>query len=111
MYHPLGNLQIHNEEYCPDEIYGALDGPLEDGQVHGVHVCTVHGDEPLPIAREIVARWNAHDDLLAAAIRCIEIRTKMYEAGSDVEVIDRLVTDEIHADDALRAAIAKAKRR
>jgi hypothetical protein len=51
-------LQIHNDDYCPEQIWGALDGPLEDGQIHGVLVCTVETDDPLPTAKEIVRRWN-----------------------------------------------------
>lgn len=99
MPHPLGKLQIHDETYCPEEIYGALD--MEDGKVRGVHVCTVEGDDPLPIAQEIVARWNAHDELLAAC----ELALARIE--SDIES-DRFTVRE---GDTLREAIAKAKRR
>lgn len=55
----LGRLHIHDEDFAPEEIYGALDGPLEDGKIHGVLVCVVEGDDPLPISQELVRRWNA----------------------------------------------------
>lgn len=35
----------HDEDWCPLEIWGNLDGPLQDGQIRGTQVCDVLTDE------------------------------------------------------------------
>lgn len=39
--HTPGDWQSHDTDYCPEEIWGNLEGPLEDGRVHGTHICTI----------------------------------------------------------------------
>jgi hypothetical protein len=59
--------QQHDPEYCPEEIWGNLEGPLEDGKIHGTHICTLEDNEQAEAnARHIVRCVNSHDDLLEA---------------------------------------------
>lgn len=38
--HTPGPWKIHDEQYCIDEIWGDLEGPI-DGKIRGQHVCTL----------------------------------------------------------------------
>lgn len=49
---------MHDETYCPEEIWGDLEGPLEDGKVHGTFICEVNQDAP---------NWRDNARLIAAA--------------------------------------------
>ncbi len=84
-----GPWQQHDADYCPLEIWGNLDGPLEDGAIRGTEICTV-ADGP---EAEANARLIASAPDLLAALEGV------------LRVADRK-TDEF---DAARAAIAKAK--
>ena len=42
--HTPGPWQQHDIDYCPDEIWGDIEGPLETGTPRGVHICTIEGD-------------------------------------------------------------------
>lgn len=55
---------VHNEYYCPEEIWGDLDGPLEDGRIRGEKVCEVNMDHPRGIANRSLI--SAAPDLLEA---------------------------------------------
>ncbi len=60
MPHTPGPWQQHDHDYCPFEIWGALDGPLEDGKIHGEQVCDIiEGDD--------AERNHANARLIAAA--------------------------------------------
>lgn len=72
-------LTIHDEEYCPGEIWGALD--ISDGGVRGTHVCTVHGDDPLPISQIIIEAVNSHDSLVKQRDALVEALEKIVEAA------------------------------
>lgn len=54
----------HDDDHCPEEIYGALDGPLEAGQMVGELVCTVNMEHERAFAN--IALIKAAPDLLAA---------------------------------------------
>lgn len=54
---PTEPWQVHDEDYCPEELWGSLD--LNENGVQGVQVCTIEGDDPLPIAKRIRACVNA----------------------------------------------------
>lgn len=108
--------QQHDPEYCPMEIWGNLDGPLEDGEIHGTHVVEVLTNED--DARLILRCVNSHDGLLAAAVLAEKIvescwaicRHKSIEPPMHPGVQERIEQQAKEALDALRAAITKAKR-
>lgn len=70
--------RMHDEHYCPEEIWGSLDGPLEDGRIHGQYVClvtVVEDDSPTTAANAalICRAVNAWDDVLALEARIGEL--------------------------------------
>jgi len=72
--------QIHSDEYCPEEIIGDVD---QDGdRVTYTRICTVHGDNPLPIARRIVRGVNYHNELLSCLLAYVEIEESAAPASS-----------------------------
>lgn len=56
--------QLHDDDYCPEEIYGGLD--FDNGKMNGVHVADVRTepDNWEANGRFIVRAVNSHDDLL-----------------------------------------------
>ncbi len=68
--------QVHDYEHCGNEIYGNLEGPLEDGQIHGIFVADTQADAD---AEFICVAVNAHYDLVAALQACLK-----YIPGSEV---------------------------
>lgn len=74
-YHTPGKWQMHDSDHCPEEIWGNLEGPLEDGQIHGKLVCVVE-DGPVGFGDE--ERANAR--LIAAAPELLEAVIHMMAA-------------------------------
>lgn len=65
MSHTPGTWASHDDDYCPLEIYGDREGPMEDGRVHGTLVCTIENERDVPIIK-------AAPDLLAACKAVLE---------------------------------------
>lgn len=64
MKHTPGPWQMHDDDYCPEQIYGNLE--LIDGKIRGTLICEIQGDmdEPKNLANaRLIA---AAPDLLAA---------------------------------------------
>lgn len=100
--HTVGRWVQHDEEYCPDEIFGDIDGPLEDGRLRGEHVCTVNMEHPRGYAN--AALIIAAPDLLAACKKLIDAE---YSDHFDARMSD----SEMEGIEAIKAAIAKAEGR
>jgi hypothetical protein len=97
--------QQHDEQYCPEEIWGALDGPLEDGQVHGELVCTVNMDHPRAEANiRLIKAAPESNSCNVEALWWLEHPALHDAFRADVELYARLNRSIL----AHRAAIAKA---
>ena len=111
MAHTPGPWTIHDEEYCQDEIYGDLRGPMEDGRIVGTQVCFISEAESEKTRLANARLIAAAPDLLAAL--------KELDDAADV-----FAADQSHATDkrcgevqpvtvaeceALNAALAKAR--
>jgi hypothetical protein len=96
--HTPGPWKMHDEDYCPEEIYGDFEGPMEDGKIRGTLVCTVAGEfDESPIPEKNARLILAAPELLAALIACEDrlVREGTAKAWPEIE--------------AARAAIYKAK--
>lgn len=68
--------RMDDEDYCPEEIYGDFEGPLEDGKIHATLICEVQGDDEANVranAALICRAVNAWDDPLALEARIGEL--------------------------------------
>lgn len=61
--HTPGPWQSHDDDHCPEEIWGALEGPLEDGQIHGIRVCEINTEVP---------NWQANARIIKASLDLLE---------------------------------------
>jgi hypothetical protein len=84
----------------PGRIY-----PTDDGDTFGERVATFldHGYHPA-IAAEIVRRWNAHDDLLAACEALVGAEDERSACDSP-----EVAANVYRKIEAARAAVAKAR--
>ena len=107
----------HDADYCPDEIWGALD--YVDNGVRGQLVCTLADNDRLEAnARRIVAAVNAcagipTDALEAGAVAdllaaCESIRPWLHGFTTDDGTPDGVSVFDLL--DVLEAAIAKARK-
>lgn len=70
--------QIHDHEHCPLELWGNLEGPMEDGQIHGTHVLTVEdGPKAYETAGFVLRACNSHDALVAACKAWVDYFEKL----------------------------------
>lgn len=83
--HTPGPWQSHDDDYCPEEIWGNLEGPL-DGEIRGTLVCTVD-DGPEMLGN--IALLKAAPDLLYNLRESLEYWQMSVEAaGPDCNEIE-----------------------
>lgn len=103
MSHTPGPWQMHDSEYCPEEIWGNVEGPLEDGRIKATHVCIVTTKSSKQISDEEFANARliaVSPDLLALANRVASLNPDVGEIGPGM--LAQLVGDA-------RRIVAKAK--
>ena len=104
--HTPGPWQQHDSDYCPQEIWGSLDGPLDDGQIRGVLVCTVEDNDQLHSNARLIA---AAPDMREA----LQVLCNLGDASIAADIRKALRPHEVASfDEAIlkgRAAIAKTE--
>lgn len=108
--HTPGPWKIHDEQYCIDEIWGNLEGPI-DGKIRGTQICTLEQTDD--------GRVFANAKLIAAAPELLEsaklgiqwMEWWLEQEGCECEDSDFHVCGkrERHRElEAMKAAVAKA---
>jgi hypothetical protein len=54
----------HDPDYCPLEIFGNLEGPLENGQIRGTLVCLAENETDARLIASAPELWEALNNLL-----------------------------------------------
>lgn len=74
--HTPGPWQQHDLEYCPLEIFGDLEGPMENGRVRGTQVCEI-------IQSNCQEQDEANAKLIAAAPELLNALLYLNHMGGD----------------------------
>ena len=109
MSHTPGPWQIHDEQYCMDEIWGNLEGPI-DGQIRGTKICEMEHTEDGRVFAN--ARLVAASPEMLSALQSLIEKVDQMDSGSQIlsgdEIADILSEFTEFIDSKVRAIVQKA---